>query len=87
MEVFAEYLANIDNKEQLARTKDVLDWVKAKFAWNQPMFTDHGTFIIGFSIAKLHMAISPERQGMEHFVMQLQHQTLYFDFSLLQKQS
>ncbi|QCB29216.1 hypothetical protein [Corynebacterium endometrii] len=25
-------------------------------AWNQPMFTHHDTFIIGFSHAKKHMA-------------------------------
>lgn len=74
MQVFAEYLAQIENENNRARMKEVLNWVKAEFpdleakiAWNQPMFTDHGTFIIGFSIAKLHMAISPERQGMEHF--------------------
>lgn len=75
MEAFSEYLAQIENEKHRVRTKEVLNWVKtefsdleARFAWNQPMFTDHGTFIIGFSIAKLHMAISPERQGMEHFM-------------------
>lgn len=74
MEVFAEYLAQIENKQHHARTKEVLNWVKTEFpdlearlAWNQPMFTDHGTFIIGFSIAKPHVAISPERRGMEYF--------------------
>lgn len=74
MEVFAEYLAQIENESHRVRMTEVLNWVKtefldleAKFAWNQPMFTDHGTFIIGFSIAKPHMAISPERRGMEYF--------------------
>ena len=73
MEIFADYLAQIDNEKHRARIQEILDWVKTefpdlepKFAWNQPMFTDHGTFIIGFSIAKAHMAISPERRGMEH---------------------
>ncbi len=67
MEVFSEYLAKIENKENRERVETVLGWVLEKFpnlqpriAWNQPMFTDHGTFIIGFSVAKQHMAVAPE---------------------------
>ncbi|KIL34244.1 iron chaperone [Cohnella kolymensis] len=74
MEVFAEYLAHIDDPQHRARTEEVLTWVIKKFpnlmpkiAWNQPMFTDHGTFIIGFSIAKHHLAVAPERAGINHF--------------------
>ncbi|MCW3490486.1 iron chaperone [Dethiobacter alkaliphilus] len=74
MEVFAEYLARIDNLQHRARTEEVLRWVTKKFpqlrpkiAWNQPMFTDHGTFIIGFSVAKHHLAVAPERAGINHF--------------------
>lgn len=74
MEVFAEYLAHIDNPEHRERTEEVLAWVTNKFpelmpkmAWNQPMFTDHGTFIIGFSIAKHHLAVAPERVVIQHF--------------------
>lgn len=74
MEVFAEYLANIDNPQHRARTEEVLTWVTKRFpnlmpkiAWNQPMFTDHGTFIIGFSIAKHHLAVAPELVGINHF--------------------
>ncbi|MGM1047797.1 MAG: iron chaperone [Bacillota bacterium] len=74
MEVFAEYLANIDNPQHRDRTEKVLAWVTKKFpnlmpkiAWNQPMFTDHGTFIIGFSVAKQHLAVAPEMAGINHF--------------------
>ncbi len=74
MEVFAEYLAQIDNPQQRARTEEVLTWITKKFpnlmpkiAWNQPMFTDHGTFIIGFSIAKHHLAVAPEKAGIDRF--------------------
>lgn len=74
MEVFAEYLARIDNPQHRARTEKVLGWVSKKFPtlmpamkWNQPMFTDHGTFIIGFSVSKNRLAISPERAGIIHF--------------------
>jgi uncharacterized protein YdhG (YjbR/CyaY superfamily) len=74
MEVFAEYLAHIDNPHHRDRTEEVLTWVTKKFpnlmpkiAWNQPMFTDHGTFIIGFSVAKHHLAVAPERVGIYQF--------------------
>jgi len=74
MEAFAEYLAGIDNPQHQERTEEVLTWATKKFpnlmpkiAWNQPMFTDHGTFIIGFSVAKHHLAVAPERAGINHF--------------------
>ncbi|MEH7501604.1 iron chaperone [Neobacillus drentensis] len=74
MEVFAEFLARIDNPHHRARTEEVLAWISKKFPnlmpaikWNQPMFTDHGTFIIGFSVAKHHLAVSPEEAGINHF--------------------
>lgn len=74
MEFFEEYLERIDNPHHRARTEEVMDWVTKKFpnlmpklAWNQPMFTDHGTFIIGFSVAKQHLAVSPERAGINQF--------------------
>ncbi len=38
-----------------------------KIAWNQPMFMDHDTFIIGFSIAKQHLAVAPEKAGIDYF--------------------
>lgn len=75
MELFEEYLAKIDDEQQRNRTKEVLDWVSNQYphlvgriAWNQPMFTDHGTFIIAFSIAKHHLAVTPEKAGIEHWV-------------------
>ncbi|BCJ94210.1 intracellular iron chaperone frataxin [Anaerocolumna cellulosilytica] len=74
MEVFAEYLASIDNLEYRGRVEEVLRWVlkhfpnlTPKIAWNQPMFTNHNTFIIGFSVAKQHMAVAPERVGIYQF--------------------
>ena len=74
VEVLAEFLARIDDPQHRARTEEVLDWVGKTFAhlvpriaWNQPMFTDHGTFIIGFSVAKHHMAVAPERAAIVRF--------------------
>ena len=74
MEKFADYLAAIQDVEQRERLREVLNWVIQKFpnleskiAWNQPMFTDHGTFIIGFSVSRQHFAVSPEVKGIEKF--------------------
>ncbi len=74
MEDFAEFFAGIDNPQHRARTEEVLGWVARRFpnlatkiAWNQPMFTDHGTFIIGFSVSKNHLAVAPEKAGIARF--------------------
>lgn len=74
MDVWTAYLDRISEPQHRVITQDVLYWVKssfpclhAKIAWNQPMFTDHGTFIIGFSVAKHHLAVAPERAGIQHF--------------------
>ncbi|URN96261.1 MAG: iron chaperone [Candidatus Pristimantibacillus lignocellulolyticus] len=74
MEVFAEYLEKIDNPQHRERMEEIFTWVmntftelEPKIAWNQPMFTDHDTFIIGFSISKNHMSIAPEIPGINQF--------------------
>ena len=105
MEVFEEFLARIDNPDHLHRTEEVLAWVMEKFpsltpkiAWNQPMFTDHGTFIIGFSVSKQHLAVAPEKACIDHFldeIVQAGHDHTKelvrfkwkspFDFSLLER--
>ena len=45
-----------------------MEWAERTFsgleprvAWNQPVFTDHGTFIIGISVSAGHLAVSPGR--------------------------
>ncbi len=35
-------------------------YLEEEVKWNQPMFCDHGTFIIAFSIAKGHISVAPE---------------------------
>ncbi|MCR2805925.1 iron chaperone [Paenibacillus soyae] len=74
MEAFADYLDRIDNPDHRERMEEVFGRVAERFpnlvpkiAWNQPMFTDHDTFIIGFSMAKKHMAVAPEKAGIERF--------------------
>ncbi len=74
MEAFASFLAAIDNQEHRKKIEEVFSWIHKTFpnlvpkiAWNQPMFTDHGTFIIGFSVAKHHFAVSPDVTAMKLF--------------------
>ncbi|MGI6162174.1 MAG: iron chaperone [Christensenellales bacterium] len=79
MKTFEGYLSHIDNVEHRARVEEVLEWVLKRFpdltpriAWNQPMFTHHGTFIIGFSVAKHHLAVAPERAGINRFLGEIE---------------
>lgn len=69
-----EYLQTVENHEHRARLHEIFAWIEENFPaleyrtrWKQPMFLDHGTFIIGFSVAVGHLAVSPEAQGMAHF--------------------
>lgn len=75
MEVFTEFLSKIEHPEHRTRMEEVLKWVGNEFPeldrvikWNQPMFTHHGTYIIGFSVAKKHLAVAPEQAGMNQFI-------------------
>ncbi|WP_037288708.1 iron chaperone [Saccharibacillus sacchari] len=74
MDVFAEYLDKVDDPLQRERLENIFAWVHetfpdlgAKIAWNQPMFTDHETFIIAFSTAKAHMSVAPEKAALDRF--------------------
>ena len=78
MEVFTDFIARIDNPDHRDRMEQVLAWVIKEFPdlvpvikWNQPMFTDHGTYIIGFSVSKKHIAIAPEKAAMEKFLNEI----------------
>lgn len=74
MKTFEPFLTTIDNQNHRQKIEEVFAWVQKTFpslvpkiAWNQPMFTDHGTFIIGFSVAKHHFAVSPDVTGIKLF--------------------
>lgn len=69
-----EYLETIPDDDNRERMVDVLVWVgltypelELRIEWNQPMFTHHGTYIIGFSAASKHVAMAPERATMIRF--------------------
>lgn len=72
--VFSEYVEMINNQEQRKRVIEIIDWIESNYPqlkthikWNQPMFTDHGTYIIGFSFSKNHIAIAPEKKTVDLF--------------------
>lgn len=74
METINEWLNTVDNIDHREKIRGVLNWVKDTFPaletvikWNQPMFTDHGTFIIGFSVSKNHFAAGLEGEVIRHF--------------------
>lgn len=74
MDVFKPYLETIKDLYIKTRMTEILSWVLNKYeslegriAWNQPMITDHGTFILGLSYAKHHISIAPEAAGIHEF--------------------
>lgn len=71
---FREYLDEIDNLENRQKLQEILIYIsdtfpqlKREIKWNQPMFTDHGTYIIGFSTSKHHIGVSPEKFTLDKF--------------------
>lgn len=79
MKIFEEYLNTIDNEDQRIILEDLLQWIHTKYPdlvsvvkWNQPMFTHHDTYIIGFSVSKKHFAVSPEGKTISLFSKELE---------------
>jgi uncharacterized protein YdhG (YjbR/CyaY superfamily) len=79
MSDFQMYINNIDDPDKRTRMEGIFDYLRKAFPqlkeevkWNQPMFTDHGTFIIGFSIAKVHIAVAPETAAINHFEKEIE---------------
>ncbi|WP_408868880.1 iron chaperone [Brochothrix campestris] len=73
MAVFEAYIADLPAEHQ-GRVSEVLNWIATTYPqleqeikWKQPMFIDHGTFIIAFSVAKHHLAVAPEGESIIHF--------------------
>lgn len=74
MDLFKSFLNTLETDSQKDTMIQVFQWMNDTFPklettvkWNQPMYTDHGTFIIAFSKAKQHFSIAPEAKTMSHF--------------------
>ena len=74
MDNIHEFLETITDGGKREKFEKMIDWVQNTFPelvleirWKQPMFIHHGTYIIGFSVAKSHFSFSPEEAGIEVF--------------------
>lgn len=79
MKNFETFLNSIDEPDKRKRMEEILHRIQTTFPqlkgeikWNQPMFTDHGTFIIAFSIAKGHIAVAPESYALDLFKKEIE---------------
>ena len=73
MEIFEPCVQKVSSEHQIYY-ETLLQTIQSSYPelehvvkWNQPMFTHHGTFIIGFSTAKNHISIAPEAYTLEKF--------------------
>ncbi len=70
-ESWVSELKNESLKEKLTEIFAMIErdypFLKPEIKWNQPMLTDHGTYIIGFSVSKNHISIAPEQKAMMDF--------------------
>lgn len=69
-----EFYNSIDNTEHREYVEDLVQHIQEKYPeleleikWSQPMFSQDGTYIIGFSTAKKHLAVAPEGKGIRQF--------------------
>ncbi|MHA3067167.1 iron chaperone [Lacticaseibacillus saniviri] len=67
-----EFMTSIDDPAHVQKLAALIQWALDRFptlslriAWNQPMLTDHGTFIIGFSAATNHISIAVEDKTLD----------------------
>ncbi|MDR2276373.1 MAG: DUF1801 domain-containing protein [Vagococcus sp.] len=72
MNPHVEYIKNIDEPLKQEKVEELLLWITDNYPsltpvikWNEPMFILNNTFIIGFSISKKHIAVSPEVKGIQ----------------------
>ena len=74
MTTFEDYLATLEKSEQREKMATLLTWIAQHYPdltpvikWKQPMFIEHGTYIIGLSASKHHFSLSPEAKTIRLF--------------------
>lgn len=70
---------HISDPRHAAKFIELLEWVKGSFPqldaqikWNQPMFIDHGTFIISFTVSSANILVAVEVPTLEAFSDRIQ---------------
>lgn len=76
---YEKYLINISNHKIKENLLNIIDYIEKHFPqlvleikWNQPMLTYHNTYIIGFSCAKDHISIAPEKYVLDLFTPEIE---------------
>jgi uncharacterized protein YdhG (YjbR/CyaY superfamily) len=71
METIQMFIQKQENPVLKSKLDEMIQWLynnypqlDAAIKWNQPMFMDHGTFIIAFSVSKKHISIGLEAYDM-----------------------
>ncbi|MCE4956535.1 iron chaperone [Macrococcoides caseolyticum] len=74
MHQFDPFFNKLEDVNHLGKAQALFEWIEKtfpqlerEFKWNTPMYSDHGTFILGISSAKAHLSIAPENQTMARF--------------------
>lgn len=72
--LFKPYLEKIEDKKDRKKVRDVYKWIEDQFPdlqrevkWSTPLYSHHGTFIIGVKPARKHFSINPEFKGIDVF--------------------
>lgn len=72
METIEMFINKQQNPLLQTKLKHMIEWInkiypqlESAIKWNQPMFMDHGTFIVAFSVSKKHISVGLEAYDME----------------------
>ena len=72
--LFKPYLEKIEDEKDRKKVRDVYKWIEDQFPdlqrevkWSTPLYSHHGTFIIGIKPARKHFSINPEPEGINVF--------------------
>jgi uncharacterized protein YdhG (YjbR/CyaY superfamily) len=72
------YIAKVEDPDNRAKFGALLSWVATEFPeleedfkWGQPVFTAHGTFILGFKLAKAHLSLLVEEAAVAKFATEI----------------
>lgn len=72
--LFKPYLEKIEDEKDRNKVRDVYKWIEDQFPdlqrevkWSTPLYSHHGTFIIGIKPARKHFSINPEPEGINVF--------------------
>lgn len=78
MHQFDEFIEKHENPKHKKRFWEIVRWIdekhpqlKREIKWNEPVYTDHGTFILSLNITKNHLSICPENKTIQKFEEEL----------------